>query len=224
MKDQEIAVQKLQRQRAAIDKDLASAQSEIPVIELRTRAQVDEFSRQLSQAHSDAAELEFRHGAMSRTIEIAAPFDGVVTNVAPVQGQTVAADAAFATLLPKDSSLQAELLVPTRAIGFVHSGQRVLMRYEAFPYERFGQYAGTVKSVAKTPLIPGDSVGPIAIKEPVYRIVVTLDRQGIDANGEVLPLRSGMVLGADLLMEKRSLLEWLFLPAIQFFERTRSAA
>jgi membrane fusion protein len=135
----------------------------------------------------------------------------------------VAADTQFATLLPKDSPLHAELLVPTRAIGFVHAGQAVTLRYEAFPYERFGQFSGKVESVGKTIWTAGDSVGPIAVREPVYRIIVDLERQQVAAGPDAFPLRAGMVASADLLMEKRTLLEWLFQPVIQLRERMRSA-
>ena len=106
----------------------------------------------------------------------------------------------------------------------VHAGQPVLLRYEAFPYERFGQYSGSVENVGKSIWTQGDSVGPLAVREPVYRIVVKLDRQDITSNGDAFPLRAGMVVSADLLMEKRSLLEWLFQPVLQLRERVRSTA
>jgi membrane fusion protein len=117
--------------------------------------------------------------------------------------------------LPSDSDLHAELLVPTRAIGFVHPGQSVQLRYEAFPYERFGQYQGTVESVGSSAWITGEKLGPLTLSEPVYRIIVKLERQTVAANGQSLALRPGMLVGADLLMERRSLLEWLFQPLLQ---------
>ena len=156
---------------------------------------------------------------VKREMVVTAPIDGTVTNIAPARGQTVAADSRFATLLPKNSPLHAELLVPTRAIGFVKPGQQVLMRYEAFPYERFGQYAGKVESVGKDVWTQGASLGPLSVREPVYRIVVELDRQDITTNDQSFPLRAGMVVNADLLLEKRTLLEWLFQPVMQLRRR-----
>ena len=222
--DQEIKVQALRRQRASLEKDLSAARSEIPAARLRSRAQVEQISRQASEISQNIAEQGVRREQdVKRDMIVTAPIDGTITNIGAARGQTVAADAPLATLLPKGSPLHAELLVPTRAIGFVHRGQAVMLRYEAFPYERFGQYAGVVENVGKTIWTQGASVGPLPVREPVYRIVVRLDRQAISANGEEFPLRAGMVVSADLLMEKRTLLEWLFQPVLQLRERVRSS-
>ncbi len=222
-KDQEIKVQTLRRQRASFEKDLSATRSEIPSAELRSRSQVEQISRQASEVSQNIAEQGVkREQDVKRDMIVSAPIAGTITNIGPARGQTVAADTPLATLLPKDSPLHAELLVPTRAIGFVHAGQAVMVRYEAFPYERFGQYAGTVENVGKTIWTQGESVGPLAVREPVYRIVVKLERQNITAGSDEFPLRAGMVVSADLLMEKRTLLEWLFQPVLQLRERVRS--
>ncbi len=225
VKEQEIKVQALRRQRATLEGSLAAAQAEIPSAQTRTQtqlAQVDERIGEATQAIAEKAAQ--REQDVKRDMLITAPIDGTVTNITPARGQTVAADAPFATVLPKEGGLHAELLVPTRAIGFVKPGQPVTLRYEAFPYERFGQYRGKVESVGRTPLLGGESIGPLTVHEPVYRIVVALDRQDVLANGQPLPLRAGMVASADLLMERRSLLEWLFQPVLQLRERMRGTA
>ena len=220
LKDQEIRQQALQRQRAALSKELGAAQADLPAIQSRARTALDQLDQKLSGARQNIAEQTRRsEREVKRDMLIVAPVDGTVTNIGPSQGQTVAADARFATVLPKDSPLHAELLVPTRAIGFVQPGQKVTLRYEAFPYERFGQYAGKVDSVGRTVWTPGDSVGPLAVREPVYRIVVDLDRQDISAGSDTFPLRAGMVVSADLLLERRTLLEWLFQPVLQLRQR-----
>ena len=220
-KEEEIKVQNLRRQRASLFKDLAAAQSEIPSVEMRNRTALEQISRQASEVNQGIAEQGVkREQGIKRDMIVSAPIAGTITNIGPARGQTVAADTPLATLLP-NSPLHAELLVPTRAIGFVHAGQSVMVRYEAFPYERFGQYAGTVENVGKTIWTQGESVGPLSVREPVYRIVVKLDRQSIASSGDEFPLRAGMVVSADLLMEKRTLLEWLFQPVLQLRERVR---
>ena len=222
-KDQEIKVQQLRRQRAALDGALATVQSDVPATQSRARTQIELVDQKIAETSQAVAELGVRREqAVRRDMIVVAPIDGTVTNIGPARGQTVAADTPFATVLPRDNQLHAELLVPTRAIGFVHAGQSVTMRYEAFPYERFGQYGGKVENVGRTVWTQGDSVGPLAVREPVYRIVVLIDRQDIEAGGEHFPLRAGMVVSADLLMERRTLLEWLFQPVLQLRQRMGS--
>ena len=208
--DQEIRLQALKRQRITLDRELSNARMEEPTITLKARAQVDQVSRQISEVQQTLATEDAR-----RETVIRAPINGTVTNIAINQGQSVAADALLATVLPKGSVLHVELLVPTRAIGFVTKGKEVVMRYEAFPFERFGQYRGVIAEVSQAVWSAGEKVGPLAIKEPVYRVDVKLDKQTVAALGQEYPLRSGMLVNADILLERRSLLEWIFEPVIQ---------
>ncbi len=208
--DQEIRVQALKRQKLTLERDLSNAKLEEPSVVLRARAQQEQVNRQISELQQTMVIEE----AKRETI-IKAPITGIVTNITVSSGQSVAADAAFATILPAGSKLQVELLVPTRAIGFVTKGKEVSLRYEAFPYERFGQYRGVIADVSQTVWSPGDKVGPLTVREPAYRITAKLDRQSVVAMGQEIPLRSGMLVNADILLEKRSLLEWIFEPVLQ---------
>ena len=208
--DQEIKLQTLRRQRSQVERDLGAAKMEEPQIELRSRAQVEQIERQLSELREGMSQVEAR-----RETVIRAPMAGVVTNVAVNRGQSIAADAPLATVLPKGSGLHVELLVPTRAIGFITKGQEVVLRYEAFPYERFGQYRGVVTDIGRNVWTQGDRIGPLSAKEPVYRVDVSLDKQSVTALGQEFPLRPGMLVNADLLLEKRTLLEWIFEPVLQ---------
>jgi membrane fusion protein len=207
--DQEIKLQTLRRQRSQVERDLASARMDEPSIQLRSRAQVEQVSRQISELQEGMAQVEAK-----RETVIRAPMAGVVTNVAVSRGQSVAADGALATVLPKGSGMHVELLVPTRAVGFVKPGQEVVLRYEAFPHERFGQYRGVVTSIGRDVWTQGDRVGPLSAKEPVYRVDVKLDRQSVSALGQEYALRPGMLVNADLLLERRTLLEWIFEPVL----------
>ena len=212
--DQEIRVQTLRRQKSTLERDLSTAQLEEPAIALRARSQEEQMTRQISVVQQSLAQEETK-----RETVIQAPITGVVTNIAIASGQSVTADSPFATILPAGSKLQAEMLVPTRAIGFVTKGKDVVMRYEAFPFERFGQYHGVIADVSQTVWSPGDKIGPLAVREAVYRIIVKLDKQTVAAMGQEIPLRSGMLVNADILLDKRSLLEWIFEPLLQLRSR-----
>jgi len=208
--DQEIRLQGLRRQRSQVERDLSAAKAEEPQAQLRARAQVEQVERQLSELREGMSRVEER-----RETVIRAPMAGVVTNVAVNRGQSISVDAPLATVLPKGSGLHVELLVPTRAIGFVAKGQEVVLRYEAFPHERFGQYRGVISDIGRSVWTAGERVGPLSAREPVYRVDVALDKQSVAALGQEFPLRPGMLVNADLLLEKRTLLEWIFEPVLQ---------
>jgi multidrug efflux pump subunit AcrA (membrane-fusion protein) len=115
-------------------------------------------------------------------------------------------------IIPADSVLQAELFVPSRAIGFVKPGQSVRILYDAFPYQHFGTYRGEIIDVSQTILTGADAGAPFKLNEPAYRVVAALERPDIDADGKRIALQPDMLLKADIILERRSLMSWLTRP------------
>ncbi len=188
------------------------------VSEALVKQKQDEVTDQEIKAQTlrrQRGQVERDQNESKRETVIRAPMAGVVTNIAVNQGQSIPADSPFAMGIPKGSGMHVELLVPTRAIGFIKPGQEALLRYEAFPYARFGQYRGSVSAVGRSVWTQGDRIGPLSAKEPVYRVDVKMERQDVSALGQDFALRPGMLVNADLLLEKRTLLEWVFEPVLQ---------
>jgi membrane fusion protein len=100
---------------------------------------------------------------------ITAPIGGRVTALQAAAGRVVEPGRPLMTIVPSGSALHAEIYAPTRAIGFVESGEEVRLLYDAFPYQRFGSFAGRVNRVSRTVLDPRDIAAPLKIEEPVYR-------------------------------------------------------
>jgi membrane fusion protein len=206
----------LERQRGSLERDLLAARADLANSELTLDQQLAPLQRQISEVEGQLAQIE-----AGKDFEVKAPLTGVITNVAVARGDSVAADAQIATVLPKGSGLRAQLLVPTRAAGFIQPGNPVVLRYDAFPYQRFGQYRGEVEAVSGTVWSPGEKVGPVVVREPVYRVDVKLDSQTVLASGQELALRSGMTVSADILLEKRTIFEWVFEPVLELRERLK---
>ena len=95
--------------------------------------------------------------------------------------------------------------------GFVEPGDRVMLRYQAYPYQKFGHQHGRVERISRSALGPGE-LGNAQAAEPYYRVTVALARQAVVAYGREEPLRPGMLLDADILGERRRLVEWLLEP------------
>jgi len=118
----------------------------------------------------------------------------------------------LASILPAGGVLEAHLLVPSRSAGFLVPGQTVALRYEAFPYQRFGSYAGRITEISRTLILPNEAALPLQLLEPAYRVAVALDSQSVKAYGKDLPLQAGMLLDADIRLDRRRLYEWLLDP------------
>lgn len=145
---------------------------------------------------------------------ITAPVSGRVASLTAREGQTANGQNALATILPRGGRLEAQLLVPSRAAGFVKEGQTVRLLYDAFPYQKFGFYEGRISNVSRTVVNTTDLAFAPTTQEPVFVITITLDRQDIKANNQVYPLQSGMTLAADIILEDRKIWEWVFEPLL----------
>jgi len=147
-----------------------------------------------------------------REYAIRAPVSGHLTALQISEGQTLNTQAPLVAILPEGTQLHAELFLPTRAAGFIAEKQTVLLRYGAFPYQHYGLHRGVVSNVAQVILTPNELPIPVTLNEPVYRVKVTLNSQTVSAFGKEFPLQAGMLLDADIVLEKRTLGQWLLEP------------
>jgi membrane fusion protein len=145
-----------------------------------------------------------------RAYIVRAPADGRIALLAASPGQAADPKHVQLEIIPANGALQAELLVPPRAIGFITQGETVRIRYDAFPYQEFGIQSGTVTAVSQTMM--SDLSGPIRLETPVYKVTAALHRLDIDVHTRRVPLQPDMTLKADVILEQRSLFRWLLEP------------
>jgi membrane fusion protein len=147
-----------------------------------------------------------------RATVIRAPLSGLVASLSAFVGENLSADGAVATIVPDGSDLHARLLVPARAIGKVRLGQNVSIRYDAFPYQRYGTFKGRITDIANTTTLPQEveRVSPLKLTEPVYMVDVDIERQRIAmAHGRWASLRPDMLLSASVEVDRAPLLSWV---------------
>ncbi|MEI2679711.1 MAG: HlyD family efflux transporter periplasmic adaptor subunit [Burkholderiaceae bacterium] len=214
----------LARQRTAHQREIAALEALRREKPLQAQSQRGTIDRDLAELAQESAQSD----ALQRIV-VRAPQTGVVTAVLAAPGDSVSPAAALASLLPEGARMQAELFAPSSAVGFLRPRQAVQLRYQAFPFQKFGHHPGQVLQVSRTPLqaaelaslplatgttsaAPDSSARPPG--EPLYRITVELDRQTVQAYGVAQPLVAGMQLEADVLLDRRRLIEWIFEPLL----------
>ncbi|MGI0119111.1 HlyD family secretion protein [Zooshikella sp. RANM57] len=143
---------------------------------------------------------------------IKSPVSGQVSALLAKVGQHVDTESLLLTILPAHSELIAELYIPSRSIGFTHPGQKVLIQYDAFPYQKFGHHEGEITAISHTILQPKYLNTSININEPVYKVSVKLGKQSIDAFGSQYNLQPGMQLMGSILGQQTTILGWIFEP------------
>lgn len=217
-------IQNLERERVRNARERLESEARIRELPLSRDAKLGEIDRSVSLLAQEIAEAEAQ-----REIVITAPQDGSVTAVRGALGGGARTDAPLLSIVPVGSTLKAELFTSSRAIGFVRRGQEVRLRYQAFPYQKFGTYTGTVTSISRSAVSPSELSPQLAgltslfgLDEPVYRIEVTPERQAAMTYGEATPLQAGMQLEADILIETRRLYEWMLDPLYTLTGRAAS--
>ncbi len=209
--DQKLRLQELERERIGGGRELAAAQAELGSGPLRQQNQLAQIERSIAAAGVELAENEAR-----RRLVITAPQSGIVTAVAAAPGQTVEPGKPLLSIVSAGARLQAQFYAPSRAIGFVKPGDAVLLRYQAFPYQKFGHARGVVASVTRTALPPAEIPEAAVLAgqggEAQYRITVELASQAFQAYGARQALQAGMLVDADVLQETRRLYEWALEP------------
>jgi len=225
LQDNQIA---LQGERAALANDLAAEQAQLR----RARASLQQEM------------VENRNRGTSLVVASQA---GLVTTLTSQSGQMIAFGQVLATLIPQTARVDADsngeseaaplevhLYAPSRASGFVAIGQQVLIRYQAYPYQKFGLQLGTVTDISQTPFAPAELPPSLAstilsnvaqngqgggASEALYRIKVKLAQQTIPAYGRLNSLKPGMTLEADILQDRRKIWEWILEPVLAISRR-----
>lgn len=203
------ALKSLERQSIGMRREMAQIEQSMRELPLR-RGSSDAGRR----GELAALDQELIESASSHEVAILSPADGAVSVQIAKRGESIRAGQPILSVLQSNSRLEAELIVPSSAIGFVSQGDRVRLRYEAFPFQKFGQYLGTIRRVGRSAIAnpDTDSAAGSARGDPVYKVVVELDSQYVMAYGKSERLMPGMSLQADILGERRSLIDWIFEP------------
>ncbi|CAH9060223.1 Colicin V secretion protein CvaA [Pseudoalteromonas holothuriae] len=204
----------LRQQASSIQSERLSLQSQIEQLVNQLEQLPLEQSDHLSQLQSQKAELQIQLSSVEqqRLGELRAPKSGIVSGLMAKVGKNVVNGQNLLSVLPENSQMQAIIFVPTSAFGFVKEGLLTRLRYHAFPYEKFGVYDGHVIEVSQSVIFPDETNTPGIISAPAYRVVVDIKQQHVKAYGKESALRPGMTLDADVILEERSLLRWLFDP------------
>ena len=204
-------VQVLAREALSLEREIASTQREVDTVRARNGERRAELERSVLLARQEFAQVE-----ASRRIVVGAPADGRVTLVQADVGQSLSGSFALAHLVPASSPLVSQLYAPSRAAGFVRPGDTVLIRYDAFPYQKFGQHAGKVLEVSTAAVPPTELQGASSpaenVAEQLFAITVQLPSQAMMPGN--VPLYSGMRVEADILHETRKLYEWILEPLL----------
>ena len=201
-KDRDVALETVHK--SAAQMAAANSQANAGIAEARAQILVEE-----AKAEADA---RLRREELSKALQksrfqgIVSPVDGVVTQLTlHTVGGTVEAAKPIMSIVPSAGAVVAEVRVLNRDVGFVHAGQAVALKIEAFPFTRYGTVPGRVITVSSD-AVEDEKLGL------VYVVRVALNRRTLEADGESRLLTPGMGVTADIATGHRTIASYLFDP------------
>ena len=210
----------LQRQRRgeAGDRDVAAAQQARGYSDAqklaRQMVETREQARRLALADLAKAESEVilrreevtkaaRKSVLQRLV---APADGTVQQLSlHTIGGVVEPARALMVIVPVQDGLEIEAKVLNKDIGFVHEGQPVAVKVEAFPFTRYGTIPGRVESLSRD-AVPDPKLGA------TFTARIRLARSVIVVDGRPVGLSAGLDVVADIRTGSRRIISWLLSP------------
>ncbi|HDU8310715.1 TPA: HlyD family secretion protein, partial [Morganella morganii subsp. sibonii] len=205
---------------------------QITSLESQILTQAAEFDNRIYQMELQRYELqkEMVNTDVGGEIIVRALTDGRVDSLGVTVGQMVNPGDTLLQILPENiSQYWLVLWVPNDALPYLNIGDAVNIRYEAFPAEKFGQFAATIQMISKTPASPQEmmtyagapKVSQMPQSIPYYKVIVRPEKQMIAYDGRELSLQNGMKANTSLFLEKRKIYQWMVSP---FYDMKQSAS
>jgi len=204
---QQSTSEQTEQQKAQLQAQLNQIPAEIAGEQSSTEDTIAVIKGQVAQMDEDKLQLQ-----VTQQVIVRAPATGVVSSVMAQVGQDATPTTPLMSLLPQGSRLEARLLIPTQAIGFVRTGQPVLLSYSAFPYQQFGLYHARLTRVSRSVIAPGELSLPVSLQQPYYLATASLDQAYVRVYGRRMPLASGMTLSAAIVLNRERLYQWVLRP------------
>ncbi len=205
--EQQNRLRELSRSRMALEREGVALKAELANYPLKLRNEIAALDRAISEIAGTGFENEAR-----RQEYVLAPQDGLITAVHTDVGKQAQPDRPLMSLIPDGTRLQADLYIPSRSVGFVRVGNVAQLQYQAFPYQKFGIQPGSVIKISRTAVPAQELPFPAANSEIYYVVTVRPEKEFVLAYGKQEPLQTGMQVDADIWLDRRTLLEWIFEP------------
>jgi hemolysin D len=196
----------------------AELEREIRVGEAERQSYVTDFRQrvreELTQAVRDSDELRDQLSKAKRRsdmVTLSAPQDSVVLEVRQTSiGSVLNPSEVFAVLVPLGEALLAEVDIDPADVGEVRVGDRVRVKLDAYPFQKFGVLEGTLQTVSGDAFV--SDAGADGGGRAVYRARVALTSTTPGRLKEPLRLLPGMTMTAEIIVGQRTVLSYFLYP------------
>ncbi len=195
---------------------------QITTLESQIQIQSTDFDNQIYKMELQRYEMnkEIVNAELDKSLIVRALSSGTVDSLSASVGQMVKAGDSLLQLIPgKIENYNLIVWVPNDAVPYMSPGDKVNIRYDAFPAEKFGQFSGEIALISKIPATEQEmqtyQAAPVDSKtaaKPYYKVVINPDSDFVSYRGKQISLENGMKAETTLFLEKRQLWQWMLTP------------
>ena len=197
-------------------RDLAAMQAERDGYDQNWRSQVIQDLTEQGRKLSDARENLNKAARRKQLVEMRADQDSIVLNIAKVStGAVLQPGEQLMSLTPVDAPLEVEVNVPGSDAGFVHPGNPVTIKFDAFPSTQYGDAEGSVRFMSPDSFQGDPDQKQRGVQQmpqtgaAFFRARITIDDVKLHDTPENFRLGPGMPVTADVKVGKRTVLQYL---------------
>ncbi|MCR1303083.1 MULTISPECIES: HlyD family secretion protein [Enterobacter] len=204
-------------------------QVQVDMLNQQIQSQGADYDHQIYQLEQQKYELEKEklNTEAEGNYVIEATADGLIDSINTTQGKMIGSGDVLARAQQNiHSPCYIETWVPDEVLPYLAIGQRVNVSYDAFPYEKFGQFRASISAISRVPASKPELLSKQTIahefyddKKSWYKIMIKPDLQSVQVHGKQLSLSQGAKAQISLFLEKRRIYEWLLSP---FYEMKMS--
>jgi multidrug efflux pump subunit AcrA (membrane-fusion protein) len=163
-------------------------------------------------AWADTSRLGAAFNPKSSGSLIQAPVSGRLLTSNAKNGMVTNAETILFTIAPEGGNLIARMMVPSRSLGFISLDQEVRLAVDAYPYQKFGTLNARISRISGSAFLPRQLDVPFTFQEASYVVDAELKSDTIAAYGKQFGITNGMQFSANIVIDRRSLIEWLLDP------------
>lgn len=196
-----------------IESTIEEAKSKIEQSRLDFR---NKAKRELNEAQAEVSRIAETQEALRDRVQrttIRAPLRGTVTRLhINTVGGVISPGAPILEIVPYEDALLVQVRIDPKDVANITVGQRARLKFSAYDFAVYGSLNGEVRFLSADTITNEDG-------ESYYIARIRPSRTFLGAQSSPLPVRVGMTAEADIITDKKSILEYLMKPINRGLQR-----
>jgi hemolysin D len=226
---QQRKLSEIEAARHALERQLAETRS---AFERQVLSDLSDAQKKRDEGRQDLIQDLIKAERKLEEQVLRSPIDGTVQQLAVhTIGGVVTPAQQLMMIVPLDSQLEAEAMIPNRDIGFVNAGQDAEIKIDTFNFTRYGLIHGKVATVSQDSIVRDKSYDKAATskldggspnssepqgQELLYAARIALATTQMQVEGKLVNLAPGMAVTVEIKTGTRRIIEYLMSPLLRY--------